>query len=377
MKRILLLLILYIGVITAQAFRMETPYVEENGKLLTRASVNGVEGVFVIDTGAPCAVTYSFAERAGLKSLQASRAYDSNGNIVQTSIVNIDRFLLGGVTFSSLQAMRLEKGNMTESFGIDGIIGYNLLRQGIVKFNGSKRTMIITNDTTGLGMNPNYAICMVQDPMLTLLSVRIGQVVDTVMFDSGAVDYYEMCTKSYNRMKDLPETSLVTLGSGKGILSMGAAGVESASWKARLKAERFFLGNIPYKNVTTITTDAFDSRIGSAWLHLGDVIIDFKNEMFYFQPYNSEQPRDLYQPEWNVVVVAMNGGLAAGMVWDDGGSGIEAGDPIVAIGSQRVDKIDLRTATTQGGFDLRPDGTQITFLNRRTGKEEQMKIFMK
>ena len=377
MKKFFILLIIYITATTVHAFRMETPYVEENGKLMAVATVNGVRGTFLIDTGAPCSVTYGFAQRAGLKELQSSRAYDSNGNVVQTSIVNIDQFVLGGVTFSSLQAMRLEQGNMAESFGIDGIIGYNLLRQGIVKFDGRKHTLTITNDTTGLGMNPNNAICMVPDRFLTLIPVRIGQAVDTVMFDSGAIDYYEMCTRSQQRLQALENTSIIPLGRAKGMLSMGAAGVENESWKSRLKIERFFLGNTPYQNVTTITTDAFESRIGSYWLHLGDVIIDFKDEMFYFQPYSTDKTPDLYQPEWNVVVVAMGGGLAAGMVWDDGGSGIEVGDPIVAIGNQRVDKIDMRTATTKGGFDLRPEGTQITFLNRRTGKEQQMTISMK
>ena len=378
MKRILPLILIALTAFSdhVQAFRMTTRYAQENGKMIVRASINGVEGRFVLDTGAPCSLTFSYAKRAGLKGGQVSRAYDSNGNIVNTTILDLPQLVVGGVAFTQLQAMQLPQGNMIEQFGIDGILGYNLLRQGIVKFDGRAQTMTLTSDTTGLGIDLNMGILLTDDPYSTMIPLRMGQSVDTVMFDTGALDLYEMSNRFYERVK-ADTAHFRCIASGKGILSMGAAGLESASVKHRIVVPQAFLGNTALSRLSTITTDAIDSRIGSNLLRHGDVIIDYREGIFYFQPYASTTvPIDAYQPEWNVVVTVMGDHLEAGMVWNNAGGSIQSGDRIVAIGDERIDKVDMRKATTQAIFQMHPEGTEITFVNGRSGKEETMTISM-
>lgn len=359
------------------AWRMETTYGMENGKMLVRASVNGVEGRFLLDTGAPCSITHTFAKRAGIQSGQATQVYDSNGNLVQTFIVNLPDLRLGGFTFTRLQAMQLPEGNMIEQFGVDGIVGYNLMRQGIVKFDGRRHQFILTNDTTGLGINLNYGILLTDDPYSTMVPIRVGNAIDTVMFDTGALDLYEMSNRFYTRVQS-DTTYFRRLASGRGILSLGAAGLEAASVKHRVLIPQSYIGNIPFANLTTITTDAIDSRIGSNVLLHGDVIIDYHEKLFFFQPFAEViEPINAYQPEWDVVITVMGDQLVAGMVWDNAKGNIRSGDRIVAIGSERIDKVDMRQATTQGWAGLKPEGTQITFVNSKTGKEETMTISMK
>jgi hypothetical protein len=370
-------LLLFLITIPIRAWRMETVYGMENGKMLVRASVNGVEGRFVIDTGAPCSITHTFAQRAGLQGGQTTQVYDSNGNTVRTTIVNLPNLSLGGFSFTRLQAMQLPEGNMIEQFGVDGIVGYNLLRQGIVKFVGRDHRLILTNDTTDLGIDLNYGILLADDPYSTMVPIRVGNVVDTVMFDTGALDFYEMSNRMYTRVQ-ADTTHFRRLASGKGILSMGAAGLEAQSLKHRVLIPQSHIGNIPFANVTTITTDALESRIGSNVLMHGDVIIDYREKMFYFQPFTEvTEPINVYQPEWDVVITVMGDHLVAGMVWDNAKGDIQSGDRIVAIGSERVDKVDLRQATTQAWAGLKPEGTQITYVSSKTGNEQTMTISMK
>ena len=52
----------------AQRFRAIVPYVNEGGKLLVSLKVNGQQGRFLLDTGAPCCVSHEFATRIGLKA---------------------------------------------------------------------------------------------------------------------------------------------------------------------------------------------------------------------------------------------------------------------------------------------------------------------
>ena len=371
------MLLLFFITIPIRAWRMETVYGMENGKMLVRASVNGVEGRFLIDTGAPCSITHTFAQRAGLQGGQTTQVYDSNGNTVRTTIVNLPNLSLGGFSFTRLQAMQLPEGNMIEQFGVDGIVGYNLLRQGIVKFVGRDHRLILTNDTTDLGIDLNYGILLADDPYSTMVPIRVGNVVDTVMFDTGALDFYEMSNRMYTRVQ-ADTTHFRRLASGKGILSMGAAGLEAQSLKHRVLIPQSHIGNIPFANITTITTDALESRIGSNVLMHGDVIIDYREKMFYFQPFKEvTEPINVYQPEWDVVITVMGDHLVAGMVWDNAKGDIQSGDRIVAIGSERVDKVDLRQATTQAWAGLKPEGTQITYVSSKTGKEQTMTISMK
>lgn len=363
--------------LSLHAWRMTTPYAIENGKMLVRASVNGVEGRFLLDTGAPCSITHSFAQRAGVRAGQTTQVYDSNGNIAQTEIVDLPDLRLGGFTFSRLQAMKLPEANMIEQFGVDGIVGYNLMRQGIVKFDGRAHQFTLTNDTTGLGMDINTAIILADDPYSTLVPIRLAGVIDTVMFDTGALDFYEMSSRFYARVQ-ADTTHFRPLATGSGILSLGAAGLEAESVKHRLLIPNGFIGNTPFHNITTITTDAIDSRIGSNILLYADVIIDYANQLFYYQPHQAAtEPINVYQPEWDVVLTVMDNHLVAGMVWSNAKGNIRSGDRVVAIGSERIDQVDMRVATTQGLPGLKPEGTQITFVNGRTGKEETMKISMR
>ena len=60
--RLLLLLIALLPTTgMAQHFRAVVPYVEQNGKFMIDVTVNGTRGRFLLDTGAPCCVSYSFA----------------------------------------------------------------------------------------------------------------------------------------------------------------------------------------------------------------------------------------------------------------------------------------------------------------------------
>lgn len=375
MKRLLSTLLLSSLVAMAQAWIVSVPYVVENGKMLVQVKVNGYPGLFMIDTGAPCTLTAKYAQSAGVAAGRSSQAYDSNGQMVSVRTAEIASLNLGGFNFMKLLTLVSPEGDAMAQYGVDGIIGYNLFRQGgYMKIDAKRRMLTLSSDTVGLGIDINRGICMVEDPYATLIPVRLGQQIDTVMFDTGANALYEMSNRSYQRIS-ADTASLRTLASATGILSMGAGGVEQASLKHRVLAPSFSVGNCGFSNMSSITTDAFDSRMGSSLLHYGDVIIDYLDGFFYFQPFSSETP-DVYEPEWNVVPIVVGSSIVAGMVWNDGGSGIACGDRITQIGETRIDSVDLRIATTQGLFQLNPAGTEISFINGRTGKEERMTIRM-
>lgn len=357
------------------AFHLQTPYQNVNGKLLVSASVNGVKGRFILDTGAPCCLTWSFASRASVKMEgQTLTAEDSNGLTTQNAVVVLDSLNLGGVSFRGLQAMCLAQGNMVEAFGLDGIIGYNLFKMGAVKFDGKNSLFLFDADPSALSLPTTCAQPLIEDPYIVRVPVSLGEGrSDTVMFDSGAESFYEMSNARYLTLKNtLGE--IRQLGSARGILSAGAAGLEKGSTKYRLKIPHFALGTARFDNVTTITTDGTDSRIGSSLLTLGDVAIDYRHNLFYFIPNDTTRVPNLYQPEWDVVITVMEGHLCAGLVWDTAGLPLKGGETIVSVNGQSFKDVDLRQATTTPMINMSGDTATIGYLDAATGQEKQVTI---
>lgn len=350
-------------------YRVTLPYVMENGKITINAEVNGHQGRFLVDTGAPCSLTYSFMQRAGIVPFDSIQVQDSNGHLLTTRVAELESLKLNGFTFSRLQAICLEKGNMVENFKIDGIIGYNLMKMGIVKLDGSNHTFTLTSSEKGLGIDSLYAIPLVKDPYLVRIPVRFADnEQDTVMFDSGASSFYAMSATSHRRLSEKKTNSFEQLGKGVGILSLGVSGVEKASVKYRLKIPHFSIGNHSFRNVTTITTYAMDSRIGSGLLNHGDIVINYRKGMFYYIPSVSGEIPDMYQKEWDAVITVIDNYLTVGMVWNTEESPLKGGERIVEIEGKKYDKVDLYKATTTNLLQLPDKEAHIKYIDKETGE---------
>lgn len=350
-------------------YRVTLPYVMENGKITINAEVNGHQGRFLVDTGAPCSLTYSFMQRAGIVPFDSIQVQDSNGHLLTTRVAELESLKLNGFTFSRLQAICLEKGNMVENFKIDGIIGYNLMKMGIVKLDGSNHTFTLTSSEKGLGIDSLYAIPLVKDPYLVRIPVRFADnEQDTVMFDSGASSFYAMSATSHRRLSEKKTNSFEQLGKGVGMLSLGVSGVEKASVKYRLKIPHFSIGNHSFRNVTTITTYAMDSRIGSGLLNHGDIVINYRKGMFYYIPSVSGEIPDMYQKEWDAVITVIDNYLTVGMVWNTEESPLKGGERIVEIEGKKYDKVDLYKATTTNLLQLPDKEAHIKYIDKETGE---------
>lgn len=356
----------------AQRFRTIVPYTNEQGKLMTEVVVNGHKARFLIDTGAPCCISHSFAQKIGLlQAGQQQRFTDSNGQQLSTTLVTLDSLRLGQVNFQRIQAVRWEPGNMAEMYGVDGIVGYNLLRMGVVLFDGRGQRMGFASVDRAPMLDSTYALPLVADPFLTIVPLHLGGgVMDTAMFDSGSLDFYEMSMQRYARLSG-DTTHVKHLGTGHGILSFGAAGVEQASVKHRLKVPMLTLGASRFANVATITTAGEQSRLGTEVLHFGDVAIDYPRGRFYFIPHDPLATPNLYNEEWEVVITVTENVLTAGVVWNEQ-LPIRSGDRITAINGQRFDTVDPYEATARGLIQMPGNKAQITF--RPAGSQQEQTI---
>lgn len=361
----------------AQRFRAIVPYVNEGGKLIVSLKVNGQQGRFLLDTGAPCCVSHEFASRIGLKAGEMRTGEDSNGRAVQASLVSLDSLQLGAVTFRNIQAMQWEKGNPTAQL-IDGILGYNLLRMGIVKWDTRQRQFIFTTLTEGLGLDPSRALPLLPNDYVPMVAVRLGKSdTDTVMFDSGAEGFYEMSNRQRERLIQSRSTARI-LATADGTLSMGASGIEGVTTKHRILIPQMEIARFRFADVATTTTDGTSSRLGSMLFNYGDVAIDFPRRAFYFLPHPLQKdPLKVYQPEWEVVpTVTADGTIVAGIVWN-AKLPIHQGDRIVEINGQRCERIDFAKAVSTPPFVLSGKKTEIVFIPKGSTEEQRLTIHCK
>ncbi len=347
-------------------FHVQVPYEDQNGKIMVEATVNQIKGRFLVDTGAPCCVSYSFAQRAGIDIQgQTVSVEDSNGQTSMLHVVSLQSLSLDDkTTFRHLDAMVWEKGNPIESFGVDGIIGYNLFKQGVLGFDSRTHLLMFTSSGEGLErMAGHFAIPMITDRFLALLPVRLGeQVCDTVMFDSGAEAFYEISKNSFRRLAKQPEAMSV-LGKGEGALSLGAAGFEHKTLKHRVCFPMFQLGSSVFQQVTSVTTDAVNSRLGTRLLHYGKVIIDYLHNRFFYIPYRSSQIPNLYEKEWDIVITSMNGHLYAGIVWDYAHLPLNGGEQIVEINGRDMENVDTQHLLSGGFLQMEGDEAEIVYID--------------
>lgn len=381
MKRLLILLFELITGVMLQAqsatgiWRASVPYVEENGKIIVRASLNHVEGRFILDTGAPCCVTDSFARRAGLSAVMGTiPIQDSNGQTDSLQVLDLPSLgFSGSPEFTRLQTVKWKKGNIVENFGIDGIIGYNFLRQGIFKLDGERHLALFTNSLSGLGCDSLKGIPLVSGTYLTLIPVTAGKaILPNVMFDSGAGSFLDLSVKDYQMLASENPSCVNLLATGHGILSLGAAGLEKKSVKYRVRLPLFNIGGQTFKNVVTITTSAPDTRMGSQLLKYGNVVIDYPHNLFYFQPRQHTVP-DLYTKEWDVVLTVMDNHLCAGLIWDTSRLPLKGGERITKVNGKTYGSLNLYEAMTRNLVDMPGDKATITFINEK-GKEQTIVI---
>ncbi|HYL27411.1 MAG TPA: aspartyl protease family protein [Candidatus Nitrosotalea sp.] len=126
-----------------------TPITVTHDRLLLDATLNGVKGRFILDTGASSIfLDNKFADRAGAPVLKATTEAESMYGVVKTQVRHIDSLAIGGSTLHN--ALAYSEDFRTDDYrgldwkGYDGLIGYDLFAGAIVKLGiyGAKLTIL-------------------------------------------------------------------------------------------------------------------------------------------------------------------------------------------------------------------------------------------
>lgn len=353
-------------------FYQEIPYETINNKIIILADVEGIEGKYLFDTGAPVCLTHTRMKKGPEKESVAQRVKDAHNNETIYRLISLKSVKLGDIDFGEIPALVFDEGNPLEYFGIDGIIGSSLFPNVVVRIDPRRKILTLASDTSRMELNPQYATDMETDQQnipYVIIDLKNGMG-EEVMFDTGSSRFYEINEPIYHQLATTP--GIVTLSKGFGASAMGIGGMEKKTAKWRVRIDNLELGAGKFRNVITETVDAVSSRIGTGLLDYGSVTLDFPGKTFYFSP-DDTLPVDLNRRNWNVEIVVSGDSLIAGCVWQSMADQLQTGERVVAINGKRYNKINTGEALTTPLIRLEGEEAVITVIDQK-GREKTLTI---
>lgn len=278
------------------------PFKMENGWVIVEATIGGKKGKYILDTGAPSILDYYDLNRKGIKTRpndidtnrwefdRLMKAY--NHNLVKELVLNNTSFKKVGA-----KTIKFELFDIFFSCEkIKGIIGANVMKDGVWSVKYETNEIIIANDISKLNIDKTYSFKMYPYGKLDypVVEMSLGDTVFRALIDLGNSSYsIGMPNKKINKEATKKEELLITkpntlmfsplapdkLEPAKIILSELITNSFSKPF-VFYAAEELRIG---YKELKGI-----DIILGYDFLKNFNITFDWPNEMVYFEPIEKE-----------------------------------------------------------------------------------------
>ncbi|HEY9046307.1 MAG TPA: aspartyl protease family protein [Ohtaekwangia sp.] len=326
---------------TAQKnYYAEIPYEIVKDKIIVPAVVNGQVRKFILDTGAPNLIFESLYRELHPYIIRKVNVGDANGKRDSLVMVDLPAISFGDISFNDVPTLVSKDTVMKACFGVDGLIGSNMLRGSIVQFASASKKIIITDDIKKLTVSSKNASKIVfpdrqSSPYIT---VKIGRSNEVLLFDTGSDDLYALCMDHFDIFKKADVIQIKATGYGSDTFSNAGLGNNTTLYRFIIPSLR--INQSELKHVVSETTSDNKSRIGAPLLHYGIVTIDYPNGKFYFEPFHpSASAREI---NWTITPVVINQKLVVGSIWTDIlRQQVQTGDQIIAIDGVTYETVNL------------------------------------
>jgi hypothetical protein len=327
------------GGTSASNYYQELPYENINGKLIVTVSVNGQKHRFLFDTGAPAAIDNALAMSANEPVITKILGRDAYGHQDSIPIVKIADIKLGDLDFKEIPAITLIP-DFFKCFGIEGVIGSNMLRNSVVSIHDDKHVIIITDQPGKLNLDSKHSAPLSakngeqSDPIVT---VKVGdkETVD-LGFDTGDNGFLRIPEEMMNKL--VKANVFKVIAKGFGANAAGEFGLQQNADKYRIKFTGINIGTANFANVITETSKQAVPGLGTKLLEYGSVTLDFINSKFYFDAKN--EVNDLTEKQWPFSPALVGDQLIIGVVWGKAGD-VKPGQHITAINGTDYSKVAL------------------------------------
>lgn len=364
------------GSIAESHYFESIPYENIKGKIIIPVVIDGITYHFLLDTGAPFAISEKLFDNIKTDSLARIPIADANGVADTVKVISVPELHIGGITFLNTPGVVFTQSSekMLSCFSVDGIIGSNMLRNAILQINSKDQKIILTNDVSKLSLRKKEAQALTttisqSNPLIKidfLNGKEKGK--EKLLFDTGADGFYDMSVLAY---KVFSKKIINTIAEGEGAFDWGMNGMANNQHQFLINIPELKINRASFKNVIAYTTSDSMSRIGSGILKFGIVTVDYKNKKFYFQPYPNANTAALSERPWPVSFTLRNERLVVGLIWNPTlRKEINPGDEVLQLGGINLEKMNFCTLVLQSPDEeaQSAESRQIILKDVKTGK---------
>lgn len=372
------------------------------GWIIHEATIAGKKGVYILDSGAPTLLDYYQVDRGGVKTRPKGAEPDSTSpykstlmnypyvNLIETLEINNTSFYEVGantVTFALFDVI-------TACEKIKGLIGANVMNDGVWHINYETNQVIFTNDISKLNISKKYSFKMMPFGLLKspVIEIEINGVLYKALIDLG-----NSGTAGIINNKSRLELAVEPCNISKPTSLMGyphapkkIEGVDVEFLKLKSNA---FKNQIDFFAAqksgieTKKPLEGLDIILGYDFLKNFNITLDWPNEMVYFEPIEGEfnKKKELKWPNFKIDFFNYDKKVYVMSVLPKycDTTQISVGDTVVAINNIPIKDIigDDYCAFVKGEKSLTPKNGEpvfITVKNKagRTSTLEQKEIVL-
>lgn len=344
------------GDVDRKDYLISLPYENVAGKIIIPVTINSHSYRFLLDTGSPVVLSQELYELLKPSVIKRVSLTDQSGKKDSSGLVMLEKITLGDVTFTNTPAIISDNPYIFSCLKIDGIVGSNLLRNSIVQFSSRTKTIIITNNSSRLTLNKKQSSQLILDdsqstPIISIVlesSTTSNRVREQVILDSGDDNFYILAMKHFKAFQQYHVFD--TIAQGFGTNSYGFNGLANDTTDFRLSVKSIIVNGGTFVNARFNTTLDENSRIGSTIFEYGTVTIDYRNKLFYFDPFSTTSDMKAATADFNVSPGFDQGKIVVGIIWDPAlRDKLKHGEEIISINgilSSTIDPCDILTRNT-------------------------------
>ena len=317
-----------------QIFFVEVPYVLQDGLVVIKTFVNDSkkEYRFVFDTGADTVISEDLLSELNISNASESVALDAHGQYSKGSTFRTD-LMIDSLRVRNIRVSSTNSNLFNQKCDnkLDGIVGWNILKQGYFYFNPINKTLTITNDKAKISsimfQNSIHLKRKMAKPYIKIKGKRNFW----ILLDTGYSDGYI----STHRSSGLLDRKLNVI---KNKQQMKASLNSKKIWNVDYFEQKVHFGNFS-KFQQVAVSDAKTSRIGNKLLQENHLIIDVASSKLYLTPIPKESEKveisniGFSYDNGNVVVASMVNQSVFGI------AGLQMNDTIIKFNEHRVDNL--------------------------------------
>ena len=330
------------GSVEQKDYITTVPFEFRAGLPIIKATVNGKEGWFLFDTGAPNVLSKAFAEKLNLSTLATGSVSDSGGNTLNDQgYVQISDIKIGDINFKNTGAIiqDLSASAIFKCLDFDGIIGANLMRNAYWKIDYINEEITFSDALNNLKTIESYKSIPFRAKIsgTPVVDIQLNDLtVKNITFDTGSNGELSIPRSAFEAL-----TKIGTLKKtySVGPQSYGVAGIAKTDTIIYSTIARIKLGEVPLNN-KVMEFSAQGHTIGTRFLKNYEVILDWHSNQIYMAKH-SEFDYDTVE-NFGFGLDYRDEGLFVGSLFEDVAlkNKLQIGDQIL-----QIDTLDFENGT--------------------------------